>query len=83
MQQKRKLAQIKQWTPFALLSLIMLASVMPLDFRLALALAGVTVSIGVIEKVMSPVDETDRDAAKVAGAMAGLKRGYRARLSVL
>jgi len=72
--QKRKFAQIKQWTPFAMLSLITLASVMPLDFRLALALAGATVSIGVIEKVMSSTDDRDRDAAKVAGELAGLKR---------
>lgn len=72
--QRRRFAQIEQWTPFAMLSLITFASVLSQDFKLTLALAGATVSIGVIEKVMRPMDVRDPDAVKVAGKLAGLKR---------
>ena len=70
-QQKKMFARIKQWAPTALLSLITMAGVMPLNFQLGLVLAATTVTISVIEKIMQ--EEPDRDLIRVAGAVSGIR----------
>jgi hypothetical protein len=72
-QHRSRYAFLKRWVPFTVLSLLGIAAALPVSLSIAMGLALITVTAGVIDKIVSDQSASEKDAAMIHRRLVSLR----------